>query len=60
LTDVNARAGAGTPLAAAAGVDLLGAAFADLLDLPFDFERETAPLADDVYAVRQLHEYVVE
>jgi carbamoylphosphate synthase large subunit len=60
LTDVNARTGAGTPLSVAAGVNLLGAAFADLLALPFDFERETAPLAADVCAVRQLHEYVVE
>jgi carbamoyl-phosphate synthase large subunit len=58
VTDVNARSGGGTRLSTAAGVDLLAAAYADLLDLPLE-PGATAPLEEDVFAVRQPSEYVV-
>jgi carbamoyl-phosphate synthase large subunit len=58
VTDVNARSGGGTRLSTAAGVDILAAAYADLLDLPLPADA-LAPLAADVFAVRQPSEYVV-
>jgi carbamoylphosphate synthase large subunit len=58
VTDLNARSGGGTRLSTAAGVDILAAAYADLLDLPLPADA-TAPLREDVFAVRQPSEYVV-
>ena len=58
VTDVNARSGGGTRLSSAAGVDILAGAYADLLDLPLPADA-LAPLAEDVFAVRQPSEYVV-
>lgn len=59
VTDVNARSGGGTRMSTAAGVDILGAVYADQLGLPFDATAALAPLAEDVYVVRQPDEFVV-